>query len=142
LAEKLYHIRGRSIGESELETVRSFIKAHRSRGRSAISRALCEHWDWKQSNGRLKDRACRVLLLALEGAGAVELPGWIKYNNRCKKPPDGSRYSVSRDETVGTASDFRSLTIEMVRRTPKRGCGAPWCTSTTIWDIPGLWAHT
>ena len=121
MAEKLYHIRGRSIGESELETVRSFIRAHRSRGRSAISRALCEHWDWRQTNGRLKDRACRVLLLALEGAGEVELPGRIKYNNRSKKAPDGSRYVIPQDEIAGTVSDFRSLTIEMVRQSPIEG---------------------
>jgi len=100
------HIRGRSIGESELETVRSFIRAHRSRGRSAISRALCEHWDWRQTNGRLKDRACRVLLLALEGAGEVELPGRIKYNNRCKKAPDGSRYVIPQDEIAARSRIF------------------------------------
>lgn len=143
MAEKLYHIRGRWIGQSELETVRSFIRAHRSRGRSAISRALCEHWDWRQSNGRLKDRACRVLLLALEGRGEVELPGRIKYNNRSKKAPDGSRYVIPQDEIAGTISDFRSLTIEMVRRSPEEGLwdhlvheyhylGKPWIVGSHL----------
>ena len=39
-------------------TIRQFSEAHWSQGRSAISRALCEHWDWRQANGRLKDWAC------------------------------------------------------------------------------------
>ena len=121
MAQKVYHIRGRHIGSSELETIRSFVKIHWSRGRSAISRAVCEHWDWRQANGRLKDRACRVLLLALEANGEIELPRRIKYNNRCKKPPDGSRYCISQDEITGKVSDFRSLTLQMVRLSPTEG---------------------
>ncbi len=121
MVQRVYHIRGRHIGSAELEEIKSYVKAYWSRGRSAISRALCEHWDWRQANGRLKDRACRVLLLALEGNGEIELPRRIKYNNRCKKPPDGSRYCLSQDEITGKVSDFRSLTLQMVRLSPKEG---------------------
>ena len=33
-------------------------------GRSRLSRELCERWDWRNQKGRLKDLACRTLLLA------------------------------------------------------------------------------
>lgn len=57
----------------------------------------------------------------MEARGQIELPGRIKYNNRCKKPPDGSQYSISKDEITGKVSDFDSLTLEMVRLSPKEG---------------------
>jgi hypothetical protein len=58
MSQSTYCIRGRQIGPEELTTIRQFSEAHWSQGRSAISRALCEHWDWRQANGRLKDWAC------------------------------------------------------------------------------------
>ncbi|MBU4355299.1 MAG: hypothetical protein KJ822_08110, partial [Proteobacteria bacterium] len=65
MSQSQYCIRGRQIGSDELETIRWFSEQYWSQGRSAISRALCEHWDWRQANGRLKDRGCRVMLLEL-----------------------------------------------------------------------------
>ena len=41
------------------------IAAHPSASRRALSRQLCEAWDWKQPNGELKDLVCRGLMLAL-----------------------------------------------------------------------------
>ncbi len=61
-----YQIRGRHIDRNDLDTIRRIVTAHWTQGRSAISRILCEQWNWYQANGRLKDRACRVLLLKLE----------------------------------------------------------------------------
>lgn len=43
-------------------------------GRSRLSVALCELWDWRAANGQLKDMACRSLLLRLEQAGQITLP--------------------------------------------------------------------
>lgn len=54
-------------------------------GRSRLSVKLCELWDWRASNGRLKDMACRSLLLRLEKAGHITLPP------RQRKSPNGYR---------------------------------------------------
>ena len=43
-------------------------------GRTRLSVKLCELWDWRASNGQLKDMACRNLLLRLEQAGQIRLP--------------------------------------------------------------------
>jgi hypothetical protein len=77
-AEASYNIRGRQIDDQELATIRDLIRENGCLGRTVISRLLCEQWHWEQSNGRLKDRACRVLLLALEGKGAIKLPARLK----------------------------------------------------------------
>jgi hypothetical protein len=44
------------------------------RGRYFLSRELCRRWGWTQPDGRLKDVACRDILLRLEDKGLIELP--------------------------------------------------------------------
>ncbi|GJQ57343.1 MAG: hypothetical protein D8M57_18455 [Candidatus Scalindua sp. AMX11] len=44
------------------------------RGRVHISIKLSEHWQWKQANGHLKDRACRSILQSLFERGLIQLP--------------------------------------------------------------------
>ena len=115
MSQSTYCIRGRQLGPDELETIRGVSEQYWSQGRSAISRALCEHWDWRQANGRLKDRGCRVMLLELAARGEIELPPRKKYNNRGKKPPDAPDIPVTTEALTGSVSQFGSLTIDMVR---------------------------
>jgi len=117
VAQSNYLIRNRQIGFQELEIIRRYIKEHWAAGRSAISRVLCEYWNWRQANGRLKDRACRVPLLELEGRGEIELPPRKFYHNRSKKPPDGSGFQIDEALLSGSISQYRSLTLNMVRGT-------------------------
>jgi len=65
MSQSTYCIRGWQVGPQELATIRRFSEQYWSQRRSAISRVLCEHWDWRQANGRFKDSGCRVLLLEL-----------------------------------------------------------------------------
>ena len=121
MAEASYSIRGRQIDGQDLSTIRDLIRGNESLGRTALSRLLCEQWRWEQSNGRLKDRACRVLLLALESKGVIELPARLRvresFNRRGQTLPDLSE--IDQEAVTGKVSEFRSLTIEMVRFTPE-----------------------
>lgn len=67
-------IRKKSIGDEELDQIRSLIQEHWSRGRTFISKELCWLWDWRQDNGALKDQVCRLLLRQLEDRVLIELP--------------------------------------------------------------------
>ena len=116
MAQPLYTIRGREIGPDDLETIRVCVRENWGRGRSEISRALCRHWDWKQPNGWLKDRACRDLLLALEREGEIRLPV------RKSPGPGGKKHVPSQgylflDQTPleGKVSEYSSVTLTMVR---------------------------
>jgi hypothetical protein len=84
LAEPLYQIRGRQIREEDLSFIRDIISRHWERGRTAISRVLCEHWDWRQPNGQFKGMACRALLLKLEEKKLVNLPPPLSTTNHRK----------------------------------------------------------
>ena len=121
MPQKTYVIRRRHIDEAELDTIRSAVAEHWDKGRSAISRILCERWEWRQANGLLKERACRVLLLALEKKGEIKLPPRMKESFRHPKRADRREYPHDTSALCGTVSEFRSLTIKMVRSTPDEG---------------------
>ena len=124
MAETLNHIRGRHIGPADLHDIRTTITEHWASGRSAISRLLCEHWDWRQPNGQPKEMACRALLLVLEAKGAVELPPRLNESFRAPRRTDRRVFTVDTLPLEGPVAGFCSLTIRMVRRTPDE----------TLWD--------
>jgi hypothetical protein len=74
LVEQKQLIQGRLIGSEELTLIRARLAAHPSWNRSRLSRELCLLWDWHDHTGRLKDMACRSLLLKLQARGHIELP--------------------------------------------------------------------
>jgi len=77
-------VQGREISRDDIELVRRLIESDPSRNRSRISRELCLLWNWRTTSGRIKDMACRTLLLKLEQRGYITLP-----ERRC--PGRGSR---------------------------------------------------
>jgi hypothetical protein len=90
-------------------------------GRCALSRRLCESWNWKQANGALCDQTCRGLLLKLERAGEIQLPP-VRFRPARnplaeRRPPE---LVIADDRPVrGPLSRLLPLDIELVRRSPK-----------------------
>ena len=121
MPDKRYCIRGRHIDDTDLEMIRATIAGNWDKGRSAISRILCERWNWRQANGLLKERGCRVLLLTLEKKGEIELPPRMHENIGHPRRADYREYPHDTTPLCGTVSDFPSLTIKMVRSTPHEG---------------------
>jgi hypothetical protein len=85
-------IRRRLIGPEDLRLIRQLIEQEGAQGRSHISNRLCEIWDWRQSNGRFRQIACRELLRRLEARGLIRLPAQLcaarrrGYRNRTEAP--------------------------------------------------------
>lgn len=143
MAEKAYTIRNRYIGADDLALIRRVITEHWSKGRTAISKILCEHWGWRQANGRLKDRACRVMLLALESKGEVTLPPPLLRISRTRKRVAHKDFCYDASELMGKVAEFSSLTVRMVRRSPDEGLwnllvdryhylGCPWIVGSYL----------
>ena len=66
--------RGREIHPQDIFYIRKLVEQHPTDSRRRLSTRLCEAWDWRQSNGALRDMVCRGLLLVLERAGEIKLP--------------------------------------------------------------------
>jgi hypothetical protein len=83
-------LQGRTLSGDDLALVRALIAQHPDWHRTAISRHLCQLWDWRNGAGRLKDMAARTLLLKLQAHGLVELPPPQRRTARpCARAPAG-----------------------------------------------------
>jgi hypothetical protein len=125
MQEVLRH-RGRVITDADVTFIRELIAKHPEASRRALSQRLCEAWDWRQSNGALRDMVCRGLMLALHRQGHIQLP------DRTHTPPNPflqrSRPAlVDIDSTALHCSlaELGPVVVRQVRRTEeeKLCCG-------------------
>jgi len=72
--ETIITYRRRSVSKQDIKTISEIIEAHPGKSRRFISQEVCRVWDWRQSNGVLKDMVCRSLLLILDSEGFIKLP--------------------------------------------------------------------
>ena len=72
--ETVLQYRGRRLDHEDVAFIQELIEANPKDSRRSLSKKLCEAWDWRQSNGALRDMVCRGLMLELHRAGQIELP--------------------------------------------------------------------
>ena len=81
----VFRYRARQLGMQDIRFIQALISEHYQRGRSHISKLLCESWQWVQPNGKLKEYAARDLLLRLEEQGLIALPPRLRPKNNLKE---------------------------------------------------------
>lgn len=113
--------RKRVITQDDLSFIRQVIADYQSEGRSAISRRLCEAWDWRQVNGHLKDGVCRGLLLQLEQNQLVTLPPRIidNNNNAQRRRKTQATFDFHPTPLNATLADLAPIELRQIRRTPE-----------------------
>ena len=112
--------RKRVITRDDLSLLRQVIERHWSEGRSVISRQICEAWDWRQTNGYLKDGVCRGLLLKLEGEGIITLPPRLRGNNQARVRKNiPAAFDFCPTPISCRLRDLGSIELRQVRRTPE-----------------------
>ena len=104
--------RNRSITQIDLDFINIQMAKHPSLGRTALSRLLCEQWNWRQPSGQLKEYACRDLLLRLEEWGHIKLPKKLRLRNGQKKR--GKDLALDIDTTAIIAADLGKLVLHLV----------------------------
>ncbi|HQP29591.1 MAG TPA: DUF4338 domain-containing protein [Syntrophales bacterium] len=110
--------RGRVVTGEDIAFIRELIGSHPEDSRWALSKKLCQSWNWVQPNGALRDMVCRSLMLELDRAGHIQLPAirrkMINPLLDRKKP---SPPSIDRTPIQGAVSDLVPLAFRQVRRT-------------------------
>ena len=72
--ESNFICQGRSVSVAELDWLRHVMAAHPTWSRKRLAREICQRWQWRTVQGRLKDFAARSLLLKLQVRGLLVLP--------------------------------------------------------------------
>ena len=65
---------GRAMSAEDIQTIATLMAQDPALHRTALSRRLCELWQWRKPNGELKDMTCRVALLRMQADGLIALP--------------------------------------------------------------------
>ncbi len=74
MSRKGYIFRNRYFTLKEIEAIKDIIQTHWAKGRTTIARLVCQHLNWRQSNGRLKETACLEALRKMAQRGLLSLP--------------------------------------------------------------------
>ena len=110
--------RGREIHPQDIFYIRKLVEQHPTDSRRRLSTRLCEAWDWRQSNGALRDMVCRGLLLVRERAGEIKLPP-VTYKRHNPLAQRSRPAPVLLDQTPIEAKlkDLGPIELEQARRT-------------------------
>jgi len=111
--------RGRTVTDDDVAFIAQLIAAHPTASRRALSRRLCETWNWVQPNGTPRDMVCRGLLLALHRAGHIELPPpRYVFAQAPSKRHTPAPVAIDTAPLRGPLRAVRPLEFRQVRRTP------------------------
>ena len=110
--------RGRDLSAADILYISELIAAHPGESRRALSRMLCEAWQWRQPNGTLRDMVCRGMLLILERAGQITLPpvSYVRHNPLARRVRHAP-VPVDTTPIEERLHNLRPLQFEQVRRT-------------------------
>ena len=146
--QKVLRYRHRVITEENLVFIRELIALYLGPNRWALSKKLCETWNWVQANGGLRDIVCRGMMLMLHRRGAIELP----LVRRVARIAPGKRNTPVRVEVEQTPlqsglAELGPLQVRQVRRRPKdalynslmqqhitRATRSPWASICSTWS--------
>ena len=114
----LLKYRGREVTDADATFLQDLIQRNPQASRRALSRLVCQAWNWVQPNGATRDMVCRGLMLALHRAGHIALPACrhISVNplvQRRKPAP----VTVEAEPIRSAITDLLPLTFRQVRRT-------------------------
>jgi len=106
-------VQGREITKDDIELICGLIESNPLWHRTRLSKNLCLLWDWRASNGQIKDMACRTLLSKLERRGYIALPAQRTAGRGSRK--DSIPYVPHKTAPIACSlSDLQPLSIQLV----------------------------
>jgi len=110
----IFRYRTRELTHQDIEDIRQTVALHVDKGRSYISRVLCQQWNWLQPNGKYKEYAARDLLLRLEEAGHITLPPRLRPKDNLKRKSYAQIPIFNQTPLSGSVGQFSGLKIILV----------------------------
>lgn len=108
-------IQGRELRDEDIGLIQHLLSEHPQWGRTQLSKELCLRWDWRNAQGRIKDMACRTLLLKLEGAGLIQLPERRGSSHNGFRNREVPAVPHATDPIHGVLDDLRPLAVSVVK---------------------------
>lgn len=106
---------GKAWSQEDIGKIRDLLRREAHACRARLSRLVCEIFDWRGANGKLKEMSCRVAMLKMHRAGLIELPPPRRErpsSYRAVATPEGD----AQPDWTGSLSDLNNLKMELVQR--------------------------
>ena len=94
--------------------MRIALETHPDWSRKRLARELCQHWNWRDGHGRLKDFAARSLLLKLQAQGQLKLPLLQLHQRRPPRWPTRPPGWQLPAAWIATLRELAPVTVEAV----------------------------
>jgi hypothetical protein len=108
---------GKTWSDEAIVKIRDLLKREAQANRARLSRLVCEIFDCRGANGKLKEMSCRVAMLKMHRDGLIELPPPSR-----ERPPSYQVVTTAEGDPqpdwTGRLSDLKDLKMELVRRGP------------------------
>jgi hypothetical protein len=109
---------GKIATTDDVEFINKLIAENPDDSRRALSKKLCEAWNWVQPNGQLRDMVCRGFLLQLHRSGYIKLPSRkCTPNNPIANRKRPLKIEIDQTSICTSLSKIRPLEIRQVRGT-------------------------
>ena len=111
----MYRYRGKVWSEGDIERIRALIAGSSGACRSELARRVCQAFDWRRPDGRLKEMCCRDAMLRMYRQGLIELPA---PSSRHRRPRQifASEASDPQPPLELEIKDLVDLRLELVAR--------------------------
>ena len=110
-------IRKRIINKDDVNLIQATVNEHWEKGRTQISKILCQKWNWIQRNGNLKDMACREILVTLERKNLISLPPGLHNGRNQKRNRSIPFIEIDQTPIRAGLKDLDHVRIVLVRNT-------------------------
>jgi Domain of unknown function (DUF4338) len=131
-------IQGRLISAGDIAFIRTLIEQQSTWNRTQISRELCNVWNWRDQQGRIKDMACRTLLLKLHRQNIIQLPAPLRdYSKRHR--PFAHEFFLREHHRTEINCDLKALYPLSIELISKRSENYPlWITFLKTYHYLGF----
>jgi hypothetical protein len=121
--EELLRFRGKAVTREDVAFINDLIGRNPTASRRALSKLLCEAWDWRQPNGVLRDMVCRGYMLALYRKGLIGLPPVRRRNPNplADRKRPSAHVTIDQTPIEGNLASVKPLEFRQVRRTSDEG---------------------
>lgn len=105
----------RVFTHEELQWIAQLIENNPQQRRTALSRQVCEHLNWRRPDGSLKDMTCRVAMLRMQADAVITLPASISRLPRARLSYPPTAASDPSPGLCAPVHELSPLRMEIVR---------------------------
>jgi hypothetical protein len=129
-------IQGRLISPQDIEQICALMIENPKWHRTRLSIEICRLWNWIDATGRLKDMACRTLLLKLDRRGLIHLPARVGPSTNHRRSKSFQPLAHDTTPIEGSLALLQPIQLLCADSAP---VAAMWQTLLSAVPLPGLY---